>query len=345
MIDLTQKERFIRSLQGKTVDKVPVCSVTQTGTVELMKATGAHWPQAHYDPQKMADLAIAGNEIAGLEAVRHPFCVTVIAQALGCTIMEGTFESQPHQEGSPCARKEDVKDINIPSDLLERERISTVLKATDIIKKRVSDDIPVIAGMVGPAAIAFQLAGAMNYLMWLIDEPEAIKDLLEVGTEVCIEYSNALFEHGVDAVNISDSESGPDLIAPQMFESFMLPEYRRIDKKTNGMKILHICGDATEIIEPMANSGFEGISIEEKVDVRFAREIIGDRACLIGNVSPSATLLYKSPENVKIEAKQCIEDGVDILAPGCGIAPHTPLENLKAFVAARDEYYLEKGIL
>jgi [methyl-Co(III) methanol-specific corrinoid protein]:coenzyme M methyltransferase len=39
-----------------------------------------------------------------------------------------------------------------------------------------------------------------------------------------------------------------------------------------------------------------------------------------------------------IEAKACLEDGIDILAPGCGLAPHTPLENIKALFRARDEY-------
>ncbi|MDR6223373.1 methylcobamide:CoM methyltransferase MtaA [Methanococcoides alaskense] len=345
MGDLTPKERFIRSLKGKTVDKVPVCSVTQTGTTELMKTTKAYWPQAHYDAEKMADLAIAGNEVAGLEAVRYPFCVTVIAQALGCTIMEGTSDAQPHQEGFPCARKEDVNEISVPSDLLERERIATVLKATDIVKKRVDDDIPVIAGMIGPAGIAFHLAGEKNYFMWLIKKPDLIKDLVRIGTEVCIEYSNALFEHGVDAVTISDPEGGPALISPQMFESFVLPEYKIINKKVNGLKMLHMCGDSTSILESLSKSGFDGISIEEKVEVKRAKEIIGNRACLIGNVSPSSTLLSKSPEDVKKEAMQCIRDGVGILAPGCGIAPHTPLKNMKAFVAARDEYYLEDQIL
>jgi [methyl-Co(III) methanol-specific corrinoid protein]:coenzyme M methyltransferase len=89
----------------------------------------------------------------------------------------------------------------------------------------------------------------------------------------------------------------------------------------------------------MACSGFEGLSIEEKVDAKYAKRIIGDRACLIGNVSPVQILLSTPAEEVKRQAKKCIEDGVDILAPGCGIAPHTSLENLRAFVEARDEYY------
>ncbi|MDW7732868.1 MAG: methylcobamide:CoM methyltransferase MtaA [Methanolobus sp.] len=343
--DLTMKERFIRSVKGEEVDKVPVCSVTQTGTVELMEACGAFWPQANYDAEKMATLAIAGHEIAGLEAIRYPFCTTVIAETLGCTIAEGSLDIQPYEVDFPCKKKEDVQNLSIPEDLLESRRMRTVLEATDIVKGRAGDDVPIVAGMIGPAATAFYVAGAKNYLRWCITEPELFQELLAIGEAACTEYSNALYEHGVDAVVIIDSEAGPDLLPPPLFESMVLPVYRSLTANMKGLKLLHVCGDATAILDPMAESGFQGLSLEEKVDARYAREVIGDRACLIGNVSPAATLLAKSHENIKKEAKQCIEDGVDILAPGCGIAPRTPTSNLKAFVATRDEYYLEKGLL
>jgi len=44
-------------------------------------------------------------------------------------------------------------------------------------------------------------------------------------------------------------------------------------------------------------------------------------------------------DKIKTESKQALADGIDVLAPGCGIAPMTPLENIKAMVAARNEYY------
>ena len=44
-------------------------------------------------------------------------------------------------------------------------------------------------------------------------------------------------------------------------------------------------------------------------------------------------------EEIKAEAKKCLEGGIDILAPGCGIAPKTPVRNIRALVEARDEYY------
>ncbi|WP_440951918.1 methylcobamide:CoM methyltransferase MtaA [Methanococcoides sp. FTZ1] len=342
MTDLTMKDRFIRALECKDVEKVPVCSVTQTGTIELMEICGAKWPEAHFDAEKMATLAIAGYEVAGLETIRYPFDGTDIPQTLGCKIVEGSYDTQPSIVDFPCKKPEDVHDLEIPENLLECERVATLLKATDIVKERVSDDIPVVAGMLGPAALALSLVGAKNYLMWFISQPDTIRDLLRIGTDICIEYSNALFEHGADVVCLPDSEAGPDLIPPEFFEMMILDEYKRYNQKVTGKTIAHICGDASDILEPLSTSGFDGISIEEKVDVGYAKSIIGDKTCLIGNISPVGTLLGMPPEQVKEEAKACIEDGIDILAPGCGLAPHTSLENIRAFVAARDEYYMEK---
>ena len=49
MESMTMLECFNRSIQRKEVDKVLVCSVTQTGTVELMKMAGTSWPKAFWD--------------------------------------------------------------------------------------------------------------------------------------------------------------------------------------------------------------------------------------------------------------------------------------------------------
>ncbi len=345
MSGLTFKERFIRSLERKEVDKVPVCSVTQTGFVELMELTGSKWPEAHYDPEKMATLAIAGHEIAGLEAIRYPFCNTVMPETLGCSIAKGSLDTQPYMLDHPIKNKEDVNNFYVPEKLLESNRIQTMMKATYLIKEQFPDEVPVVAGVLGPAAISCYLCGIKNYLRWCVTETDIFKELLDLGTEVCMEYANALFDHGADAVVIIDSEAGPDLLPPPFFEPLILPQYKRLIAGLNGHSILHICGDATAIMDEMAQSGFEGLSIEEKTDLSSASRIVRDRACIIGNVSPASTLLAKPPGQIKKEAKQCIEDGTGILAPGCGIAPRTPLENIKAFVASRDEFYREKGLV
>jgi [methyl-Co(III) methanol-specific corrinoid protein]:coenzyme M methyltransferase len=76
--------------------------------------------------------------------------------------------------------------------------------------------------------------------------------------------------------------------------------------------------------------GADGISVEQEIDLRWARHRTMGKAALIGNVSPTTTLLWGTPEEVREEAINCLEEGVDILSPGCGFAPRTPLVNMRA---------------
>ena len=166
---------------------------------------------------------------------------------------------------------------------------------------------------------------------------------METCNEICIEYANALFDNGADVLCMPDGGlTGPKMMPPSVLEDSIVPFYKCLCKKINGPIILHICGDVESSLNSISKCGFEAISIEEKVSITAAKKAIGNRARLIGNVSPSRTLLFGTPAAVKAEAKKCLSDSVDILAPGCGIAPRTPLANLKALVEARDEWYEEK---
>jgi len=60
---------------------------------------------------------------------------------------------------------------------------------------------------------------------------------------------------------------------------------------------------------------------------------------LVGNISSSQTLFRGSPDEVKEEVKDVLEAGVDILAPSCGLAPRSSLENIKAMIKGRNEFY------
>lgn len=81
----------------------------------------------------------------------------------------------------------------------------------------------------------------------------------------------------------------------------------------------------------MASIGYDGISVEEKVDIVKAKEDVecgisslkSGGKCLpnnintpskiIGNVSTSQTLFTGSIEDVKTEVKKALDDGIDIL--------------------------------
>jgi [methyl-Co(III) methanol-specific corrinoid protein]:coenzyme M methyltransferase len=53
---------------------------------------------------------------------------------------------------------------------------------------------------------------------------------------------------------------------------------------------------------------------------------------LMGGVDTATTLFMKDAETVKEGCEESIADGIQILAPGCAVAPGTPTENLLAMV-------------
>ncbi|KKG15811.1 methylcobamide:CoM methyltransferase [Methanosarcina sp. 2.H.T.1A.6] len=338
MSNMTLKERLLNTLEGKQVDKVPVCSVTQTGIVELMDEVGAPWPESHSDPELMAKLALANHELSGLEAVRVPYCLTVLVEAMGCEINMGTKNRQPSVTGHPYPK--DLEGAAIPADLLQKGRIPAVLEAIKIIREKVGPDVPIVGGMEGPITIASDLVSVKSFMKWSIKKIELFEQTLDLSTEAAIIYANAMVEAGADIIAIADPVASPDLMSPDSFKQYLQPRLQKFSASVNSVTVLHICGNVNSILDYMADCGFEGLSVEEKIgSVKKAKEIIGTRARLVGNISSPFTLLPGPVDKIKTESKQALADGVDVLAPGCGIAPMTPLENIKAMVAARDEYY------
>jgi uroporphyrinogen decarboxylase len=72
------------------------------------------------------------------------------------------------------------------------------------------------------------------------------------------------------------------------------------------------------------------------VDLRLAKERIGEQVCLIGNVDPLAVMLQGSAATVEYSARACIaaawDGGGYILGTGCEVPPGLPLENVQALV-------------
>ncbi|MEM3437701.1 MAG: uroporphyrinogen decarboxylase family protein [Nitrososphaerales archaeon] len=104
-----------------------------------------------------------------------------------------------------------------------------------------------------------------------------------------------------------------------------------------------MCGKAGPIIQDMVECGFDGISVEEAVDISKIKPIVGD-VKILGNVSSKGKMLFGTPEEVKEEALKALNAGVDLLEPGCGISPPAPLDNIRAMVEALKEWIAKKQV-
>ncbi|MDK2832241.1 MAG: [methyl-Co(III) methanol/glycine betaine-specific corrinoid protein]:coenzyme methyltransferase [Methanolobus sp.] len=303
-----------------------------------MEISGSSRPEADSNPEKMAKLASSLHTVAKLEVIRIPFDVTVVGEALGCQIDIGTKARTPSIITHPFEK--DPSEFDVPVDLLEKGRIHVVMEAISLLKNDKGLSVPIVAGIEGPADLSSYLCGIKPFLKLTVKKPEIARKIVEKCVDACITCANAYFLSGADAVVLADATSSPEMIGPAAFREIIKPELVRFNENIQGHSILHICGEIDSIVPDILECGFSAISVEENVkDLEYVvNSAHSNNIAVIGNISTAHTLYIKTPNDVRKEAFECLDTDIDILAPGCGLAPETPLRNLLAMVEARNEY-------
>ena len=327
---MNAKERVMCVLKHQRPDRMPCFGANSTVTYEQMEKVQSFWPEAHFDGEVMAKQAMAAYSVLGFDAVRVPFCQTFEAQALGCQLKPGGTEGIPGIEPNPPFTINDSPEF--PDDFLSRGRIPELLKAIRIIKAELGDEVPVVGGIQGPFSLAGALLETIHLLKATIKSPGKMPAFLAVAERAGTTLGQALIDAGADMIACEDMSSSPALLTPQTYQEYVLPHQQRQFAALSVPKILHICGNVDLIVEWMGQTGADVLSIEPKASGRVAREKCGPDVVLMGGADTPTTLFSKGPDAVRDECERLIAEGIQILAPGCAVAPGTPLENLLIMV-------------
>lgn len=332
-MSMNVKERILATLRGHRPEGRVVWVPTVGVTVEAMKQVDATWPDSHWDPKKLARAAASTYELTGVPCCTVPFCLTLEGEALGAPLDRGSEMTQPqimeHLESG-------FDEFELPGDFLQRGRIPVVLEAISLLARSQRDIQPVNMKVTGPFTIACAVFGAERVLLATLEEPEAVKRVMEVMAQAAIALSRAAIEAGADTITLSDPVASGDLLSGDQYAEFALPyEAKVFATIKNVPTALHICGYTKDLMPHIRKTGTLAFSFEEKVEVKDAKQILGD-VLAIGNVAPVRALLNGGPADVLREANKCFEDGVDLLSSGCAVPPLTKLENLRAMAAAAE---------
>jgi [methyl-Co(III) methanol-specific corrinoid protein]:coenzyme M methyltransferase len=335
-------ERLMAILSGKknTVDRIPCINSVSVSTVEFMKTYGAYWPAAHRDSEKMAKLASAAYRSCSLEIVSVPFCMTVEAEVLGAKI--DFHENTIKWPSVRSFQVKDLSDLKFPEDISRFGRIPIITEAIKILKDEFGGKVPVNAYIVPPfTSLSSYLVDSITFLKWLRRAPEKVHDFCKDTLGTFIEIAKLYKEAGADVITFHEMGASTDNISPNHFEEFVKPYLKEIIRQLDSFTILNICGSAEMIVDKMVECGANAVAVDERTPIKEAREKIDGIKPgypLIGNVS-SYGILHQGPvERIREAVKNCIEDGVDIMAPGCDFWLETPTKNIRAFVDACIKY-------
>ncbi|HTU01091.1 MAG TPA: MtaA/CmuA family methyltransferase [Candidatus Sulfotelmatobacter sp.] len=323
-------ERLLGVLKHQPVDRVPVVGVTSVVTADLMRQVGTRWPDAHHDAEQMVRAGAAAHVVCGLETVKLPFDMTVEAGALGAEIDYGGEAALPKVRTPPFASPEQLA---FGDDLVARGRFPVVLEAIRIARRKYGDSVPLVSSMLGPFTLLGSLFGVETLLIWMMEEPETVRGAMTTATRLVARYAAAQFAAGAHVVQIGEPTASGDLISPGQYLEHVAPFHREIASTTDLPLIIHICGNITRHLPHVAAVGFRGVSFDVKTDIAAARSHLKGKVALIGYV-PTSLLREGSPREVGEASRQCLREGVDALNAGCAVAPDTPLDNIRAMIAA-----------
>ena len=331
---MNAKERVMAVLNHQKPDRMPCFGANCMVTYDQMEAVQAFWPKAHEDGESMAKLALASHTVLGFDAVRVPFCQTFEAHALGCKIKPGKgpggVEGIPGIDHPPPFKLDDTPVF--PDDFLSRGRIPELLKAVRILKKEVGDEVPVVAGIIGPFTLAGSMIDTVPLLKASFKSPEKMRPWIELGEKAGTSLAKALIDAGADIISCEDMTASPELIAPKTYFDYELEYQSKQFEAISVPTLLHICGKVDSIVEWMGQTGASVLSLDPKSNPKVVREKCGPDIVLLGGLDVATTLFLHGPDEIKKEAEQAIADGIQILAPGCAVGPGTATENLQAML-------------
>ncbi|MBG9388559.1 uroporphyrinogen decarboxylase [Caenimonas aquaedulcis] len=235
----------------------------------------------------------------------------------------------------------------------DMEKLRYVFNAVTSIRRALDGRVPLIGFSGSPWTLACYMvegAGSDDYRMvksMLYSRPDLMHRMLQVNADSVAAYLNAQIDAGAQAVMIFDSWGG--VLADGAFQEFSLAYTARVlsqlKREHNGESIPRIVftkGGGQWLAE-MAELDCDALGVDWTVNLRRARELLGGRKALQGNLDPN--VLFAPPARIESEVAKVLDafgaphtgtgtGPTHIFNLGHGISQHTPPEHVTTLVSA-----------
>jgi uroporphyrinogen decarboxylase len=330
---------LLRVARGEKADRPPVWMMRQAGRyMKVYRDLRDKYPSFR-DRSEKADLAI---EIS-LQPWKafQPDGVIMFSDILtplpGIGINFDIIESKGPIIDDPIRTQSQIDQIHSLDPETALPYIKTILNT---LRQEVGNQSTVLGFVGAPwtlAAYAIEGKGSKSYSVikgMAFKESAMLHQFLSKIADAIATYVCYQIDCGAQIVQMFDSWAGE--LSPQDYEIFALPYQQQVVKKVKETHpdtplILYISGSAG-VLERMAKSGVDIVSVDWTVDMAEARQRLGKEMKVQGNMDPG--VLFGSQDFIKERIfdtiKKAGNDG-HIMNLGHGVLVGTPEDNVRCF--------------
>lgn len=305
-------------------------------------------PGIDFTGKKVIDVVTNGSsQYEAIKAVNENFPsvaatavmdLTVEAEAFGAKVVFSDHEV-PSISGTMLSGHDEVESLKMPD--LSQGRLQEYLLANRLSANNLNK--PYFAGCIGPFSLAGRLYGMTEIMTSCYIEPETIHLLLEKCTDFLITWCKALKEQGTQGVLMAEPAAG--LLSGDICQEFSSDYIKKIVdtvQDDNFILILHNCGNTGQCTESMLTTGAAGYHFGNAIDMVIALDQCPENVLVMGNIDPVSCFRMGTVESMTEVTKSLLTRTSKyrnfIISSGCDTPPGTPIENIKAFYSALDDF-------
>ena len=343
-----KNDTFLRALLRQPTEYTPLWMMRQAGRYlpeycATRKRAGS-FLQLCKSPGMATEVTLQPLDRFPLDAAILFSDILTVPDAMGLGLYFSEGEGPKFER--PLRDEAAIKALRVPD-------IGTDLKyvtdAVSQIRRALDGRVPLIGFSGSPWTLSCYMVeggGSDDYAKvktLMYKEPKLMHHILDITAQAVTAYLNAQIEAGAQAVMIFDSWGGA--LSHGAYHEFSLAYMQRIVagliKEKDGVKIPNIVftKGGGLWIESIAGIGCDAVGLDWTMDIGVARQKVGDKVALQGNIDPA--VLFATPEAIRNEVEKVLASygygSGHVFNLGHGISQFTNPDNAAALVAAVHE--------
>lgn len=327
---------------------------TDTTPVWIMRQAGRYLPEYNQTRARAGSfLALCRNPNLATEVTLQPLArfpldaailfsdILVLPDAMGLGLY--FVEGEGPKFERPLREEWEIRDLSAPDP---DNHLRYVLDAVAQIRRALDNQVPLIGFSGSPFTLAcYMIEGeASRDFRWvksmLYGRPDLLHRILEVNAQAVARYLRAQIESGAQTIMLFDTWGG--ILSSPAYREFSLAYMQRVlqelPREWDGHivpRIVFTKGGGLWL-EAIADCGCDAVGVDWTVELDSAKQRIGDRVALQGNLDPG--VLLSNPDTVVREVARTLAafgpGHGHVFNLGHGITQWTPPENVAALVSA-----------